>query len=59
MAAQNTPFVRINRQFWGATLAMSRFNREQLRKKLDEAEGYLMLDLPRRRSKSSRADTIG
>ena len=27
---------------------MSRFNREQLRKKLDEAEGYLMLDLPRR-----------
>ena len=27
---------------------MSRINRDQIRKKLDEAEGYLMLDLPRR-----------
>jgi tetratricopeptide (TPR) repeat protein len=27
---------------------MSRINRDQIRKKLDEAEGYLMLDLPSR-----------
>ena len=32
----------------GDRSAMSRISRDQIRKQLDEAEGYLMLDLPRR-----------
>ena len=34
--------------FLGDRSAMSRISRDQIRKQLDEAEGYLMLDLPRR-----------
>ena len=34
--------------FQGDRSAMSRISRDQIRKLLDEAEGYLMLDLPRR-----------
>ncbi len=34
--------------FQGDRSAMSRTSRDQIRKLLDEAEGYLMLDLPRR-----------
>ena len=38
---------------------MSRINRDQIRKKLDEAEGYLMLDLPRRSLQILESRPIG
>ena len=40
--------VAVARALLGDRSAMSRISRDRIRRLLDEAEGYLMLDLPRR-----------
>ena len=53
--------VRSAPAFMGERAEMTRINDDQIRKQLDEAEGYLMLDLPERSLQilESRPDWLG
>jgi tetratricopeptide (TPR) repeat protein len=47
-SARSTCCTAVARALLGDRSAMSRISRDRVRRLLDEAEGYLMLDLPRR-----------